>query len=376
MNKKSLSIVLTILVLINISLFMYLNFFVYSTYENKFQEQKNVISSLKEEEKEIILNTNLDTYIKEYDENANKIKILKDSREKVFISWISLNWEEKFDFFPDVLNEVLPKISKHIHKNVVVEGVSLNEKSEIIIAVRAPNYSILSKQYASFKTVFEEELSTFITDINVWTFIMQEVELFETDEFWTNNKVRKNVAKTTITAKINPKSIESSLVKQDAEEFDFSWLLNKDKEGFFSTSIKIIKKDLNIEDDKVVVKIIESEVVEELEEVSIIEEIEKEEVKLLTIKVPVFTMYNMTWEEISTEMSKYLSAGKKITVGDKLYIDPTMSYTDELLKEISVKMMEYIMDNSKKEEVVFYKSDFDISSHEWDVLDLLELNDR
>ena len=495
-KKFKSALFLTLLFVGLISLFIFIRYYKIPQAKTELRGYQGKVEELQGKINQFYDAADIQQILQKYNEKAEGIKIFKNARENVFL----FAEEDKFDFFPPLLESILPTITKHLHNDIKLEGISINEKGEIVMPVFAPSYTILSKQYASFKQAFENEPNTLLKDIKLNAFATQEIEILERGRRRNFIKKRKKVAKATIAARLNPDffvkgddfdSEDEEFNPADFEfDFDFSKESKKKKKSLwqktkyvFKTIGKNIKKDIdfilgkgsgkkpqpvqetldisvinefrsaqidlnedineyyeitskpeNQKEMSLKIKIYEQEdqdyTIKNLAEVelealsAIIDEKRKniivaggdnnkdkfyfdikneefisdsdqysialnnnvitieeksedgsEEKELITTVMPPFKIKGVVWDTISTKISEFLAAGKKIVV-EEYEVDPYQEYTEEELKTTAVNMMQRILIKSPRRLVLFHKKDFDPNTYEEDVIDLLILNEQ
>jgi hypothetical protein len=403
-NKKFyLAIFLTLLIGFFIFLHFFLNYSVLTPYREKISKLETNLEELRNKQDEIYTENNAEQILQSYKNNLDKMKVFNSLREKSLISA-----GEDRDFFPNLTKEILPLIKKQIHKDIVIESITINSLAEVSIPIHGPDYTTVAKQYAAIKQNFEAEKPKFFSEIKMNTFNQNEIEITAKD---ANNKItkeRKKVVKALILARINPEVFkntekfdntyyeeESSYQSQKKKSFfekvqemykniskNISLAYNNKVFGFDMTDKKVeIKeeaKETETEELKEKADLEEKEKLETKETTEVQEEEEKEEVikkEILTKEIKTFKLNGQNWSRVPRKMSEFLAAGKKLKVAEDI-IDPYETYEEKDLEAKAIKMMQYIIKNSKNNFVSFHNKDFDVSTHEAEVIDLFELNER
>lgn len=192
--------------LAQIALFFALDFYTLPQYKKQLGKLTKQVEDLQEEKKRLYDNAGVTQVLSDYNAKAEFVKVFQTARNDVFH-----NGEEgKFDFVPDLLGTIFPVITAHLHNSITVEGISINEKAEVVIPVHSDSYTTLAKQFLAFKEAFDQEPVPLLTDIKVNTFTRQEMEILERDENRNFVKQRKKVSKATIIARINPEFFQDS----------------------------------------------------------------------------------------------------------------------------------------------------------------------
>ena len=245
-KKKFIAAILTTLFLLQLGLFAFVRFYQIPYYRNRLGLAEQKTSQLQAELNSLYAETGLDVLINEFEMKADEVAIFNQARQSVFMFGDD---GESFDFTPPLVEIVLPAITRHIHNDVTLEGISINEKAEVVLPMFADGYTALSKQYAAFKKVFDEEEVPLFTNIKLNAFTTQEIEILERDAYRRLVKNRRKVAKATLVASLNPDYFVGGFTEEDLGDLTFD-LGKKEKPSlwsrtkyFFSTVGKNMKRD-------------------------------------------------------------------------------------------------------------------------------------
>ena len=219
--KIAFAVILTFVFLGEISIFLISRYYILPQYESELIVGEKKVSELQATMNTLYVDSGIDEVLQEYEMEAEKIQAFYDARRDVFI----YGDDEDYDFFPPMTELVIPSIKRHLHNDVTLEGISINEKGEIIMPIFADNYTALSKQYAAIKAIFDEEEYPLLTNIKLNAFTSQEIEIIERDARRRLFKTRKKVSKATIVALLNP----DYFIPGGDPDFEGMFDFNKDK---------------------------------------------------------------------------------------------------------------------------------------------------
>ncbi|HPO05849.1 MAG TPA: hypothetical protein PLQ36_01930, partial [Candidatus Gracilibacteria bacterium] len=133
-----------------------------------------------------------------------KIKMLQEFETARLKSSMEGQEADSADYFFNFSDQLLPALSKHLHPETQLEGLSINENAEVMMPIYSTSYTNLAKQYLAWKTQFKEESYPLFQNIKLNTFNRQEKEVLRQDEQRRMIKDRKIVYKAVLSAKINP----------------------------------------------------------------------------------------------------------------------------------------------------------------------------
>jgi len=381
---------LVALLLLQFGVFALVRFVEIPHHEAELRDVDLALRELEKEKNSKYDSVGLSDALAEYGAKIETIRPFQEARAQTFL----FAEADKFDFFPNLLADILPTLTRLLHTDVVLEGVSINEKGEIVLPIHGPDYETLAKQYAAMKQAIKDQTLPMLTDIQLNTLSTQEIETIERDRQRHLIKNRNKVIKATVIARLNPAFFQSteteSAEKMIVNEVSLDWGLSNTEQSWWqhasavgqniwgnmaSDFDQLFRRDAapaQIEE----IKMIEPEPVEEIIEKPT-NTVEPEPVQprvIQTAEVPAFTWQGGTWISVPRVMSSYLAAGKQIIVGD-LVIDPYESYQPAELNAIAIRMMNAVIQQSSLGYINFHKTNFDPTTHESDTIDLLQIND-
>ena len=248
-NKFYLSFVLTIIVVIQFIAWIVISFYFNPLYSKKvsaLSAAQNEIEKSMDRSEEV---KSIHKRIALYEKSISLIDIFRHNRERVFI----FNDENEYDFYPPISDVVMNSIKNHVHNDIVLEGLSINEKADVVIPIYSKSYTTLAKQFFAFKDSFgnDDEINKppLFKDIKLNTFLKQEKEIMSRD---SRNRLKKNktkVVRANIVAKLNPEyfinedfNITDDLISDDV----FKKKSNKfDIKSYFLDAINSLIKKIN-----------------------------------------------------------------------------------------------------------------------------------
>lgn len=233
------SLLLTLIFVAYVVFYALIRFVDIPLFQARLNIANNNVNELKKYIESYFSNDNAKDILIEYDQKLQKVKIIKSARDKVFVIW-----EKKIDFFPQI-SKIFEFLKNHKHNDVTFEWISISEIGDIVIPIFWPSYTVLAKQFVWLKEAFAWEKEVMIIDLNVNTFIRQEIEIIEKNSKGVFEKIRKPVSKATITWKINSKYFDKALndsIDTKVQEEDLSWLF----EDNFAKKASLIDRIANV----------------------------------------------------------------------------------------------------------------------------------
>lgn len=238
LNKKFAAAVITI-ILLQFSFLFFLKFSYLENLEQKVEYANKQIEKIISKRDDLYLSNQVSEKIEKYSTAMEKLKVIRKGREQSFIYSDNGN----FEFFPDFSNRIFPELAQVMHKQVVIEAITINDKAELIIPIHAPSYYVLASQYSILKKHFQDNEEPLLSDLQINNFSEQEIEIFEREDDGNLKKIKTKVFKANIIANLNP-ALYPEL--EDFESFDNNFSFSKLSEDGKSAISSISKKISNI----------------------------------------------------------------------------------------------------------------------------------